>query len=342
MMKTILTTLLLAGICASRGVLAQPEVVCGSLYEVQPGDSLSIIAGTVYGRTSAYQPIFDFNPGVLEDPNVIQAGVELYIPCIDSPAPSSGTLPELPAARSGDLKILTGSKYPPYVGDELPNGGFSTELVERALLSGGGSSNFRIDVIDDWSSHLALLLADGAYDLAYPWFEPDCSVRDKLGEASLWRCDNLLFSEPMHDVVVTFYAKPKMAARVSSPKDLKGSRLCRPRGYFTFDLEAEGLSPPFIDHVVPDDAEDCFRLLADGKVDVVSVNADTSDRMLTALDLRGKLEEIIDLATVHSLRVVAMKDDPNARVNLLRVNQGLRKLRSDGTFRQVARVHLRE
>lgn len=334
--------LLISAIWFSPAAMAQP-VVCDSIYMVQPGDSLSKIAVRAYGRTTAYQSIFDFNPGIMTDPNIVPSGVGLYIPCISEVEETvpTNSLPELPPAPSGNLKILTGSEYPPYVDDGLPNGGFSVELVERALLNNGGETNYRVDVINDWSSHLVPLLSDGAYQLAFPWFQPDCSARDLLGESSVWRCDNLRFSEPLHEVVVSFYASPDAATRISNAEDMQGLRICRPRGYFTHDLEAIGLVADNYQRVAPRDPIDCFEQMAAGEVDVVTVNADTTDKILTQLGMHDQTTELMDFASVQTLHVVAMKTDPQARVNLLRLNQGLRALNVNGDFRKIANTHLR-
>ena len=344
-LASIVAPLLLAGAAlAPVPAAAQDDEapVCDSIYIVERGDSLSAIARRVYGRFSAYQAIFDYNPGVLSDPNELPVGVGLYIPCLDGSEAEVEPLPPLPRLRANGLRILTGSEYPPYVDEGLPNGGFSVELVERALLENDGPRDFRVDVINDWSSHLEPLLADGAYDLAFPWFRPDCDARERLGESSVWRCDELRFSEALHDVVVTFHARPETAAEIASAADVEGRRVCRPRGYFTFDLEAMGLAPPAIERVAADDPEECFELLAAGEVDVVTVNADTADRALGALGLRDAVAELGDLATVQTLHAVAMRGDPRARVNLLRLDQGLRVLKNSGRYRRIADVHLRD
>jgi len=308
---------------------------------------LSEIAQRAYGRAQAYQKIFDFNPGKMESPNLVRVGVELYIPCEEG-----GTQPDLPPVREATgptddqvsqtrfIKILTGAEYAPYVDDGLENGGFSFELVERALQHGSSNVNYRIDVINDWSAHLKPLLADGAYDLGFPWFKPDCSQREKLGENSRWRCDKLRFSIPLHELVITFYGREGGVDNITEPGDAHGLVLCRPSGYFTHDLEVMGLMPPAIVRVVGDSPTDCFERLIEREVDLVSVNADTSDRVITKLGIRNKVSEVIDLATIQTLHVVGLKTNPQTRVNLLRINKGLKALRENGTFRKLASRHL--
>ncbi|MGV2975774.1 tail protein X [Roseibium alexandrii] len=315
------------------------NIACDTYYTTQTGDNLSRIAGQAYGRTTAYQPIFDYNPNVLKSPSVLPVGVDLYIPCLDKNGPQT-PLPAVAASSSDDIKILTGADYAPYVDTGLPQGGFSFELIERALQFGTGAADYRIDVIKDWDAHLVPLLSEGAYDLAFPWFQPDCSDLSKLGEGSVWRCKNLRFSEPLHDVVVSFYAKTDTAAAISSPGDVHGMTICRPSGYFTHDLESMGLVPPVIIRVAGKSPADCFERLKAGSVDIATVNADTSDRMITELGIEDDVSEIIELATIQTLHIVAMKRNPDSRVNLLRINKGLKGLQKDGSFQKIAGNHL--
>lgn len=313
-------------------------IECGAEYTVQEGDSLSMIAGRAYGRTTAYQPIFDYNPGKMPSANELRPGISLYIPCIEDVENSS--LSPLSEAEGNDLKILTGSEYPPYVDAGLPGGGFSFELLERALQANGGEADYRVDVINDWPSHLRILLADGAYDLGFPWFQPNCDNIQNLGEESRWKCNNLLFSDVLHEVVVSFYARSETAANLREPTDMHDMTLCRPRGYFTHDLEEMDLMPPQVIRVAGANPTECFERLIDGEIDVVTVNADTADRVLTELGIAEDVEDVLELATVQSLHVVGMRTDPDTRIHLLRVNQGIRTLHDSGTFQQLAAKHL--
>ncbi len=329
-------------VCASSGAKSQ-TVQCDAEYTTLPGDTLSAIAERAYGRATAYQQIVDYNPGVLDSPNRVPTEVKLYIPCEEDIAaadPGGATLQPLQAAKSNNLKILTGSEYPPYVDKGLPNGGFSFEVVERALQFEGGQANYRVDVVNDWGSHLKTLLGGGAYQLAFPWFKPNCDYREVLSEASQWRCDNLRFSEPLHEVVVTFYTTSARSAEINGPNDMNGRTICRPAGYFTHDLEVAGFVRPNVVHVAPDSPTDCFEKLLAGEVDVVSVNADTGDSMISKLKAENQIVEIIDFATIQTLHVVGMKADPKTRVNLLRVNKGLIGLRKSGAFQTIAQNHL--
>jgi ABC-type amino acid transport substrate-binding protein len=45
--------------------------------------------------------------------------------------------------------------------------------------------------------------------------------------------------------------------------------------------------------------------------------------------------------TVSGLHVVALRDNPQAEALIRRINEGLSKMRSDGTFGRVVSAHLR-
>jgi polar amino acid transport system substrate-binding protein len=341
-MQILLRALCTAALLAAAPLPAQ-DLACGSDYVVKRGDTLSGLAKAAYGRGSAYQTLFDYNPGVLDNPNVLPIGATLFIPCLGGGDDGRGqALSPLPEQKPGAsaLKILTGSDYKPYVDKSLPNGGFSAELIRRSLQAGGAGTDYRIDFINDWGAHLQPLLSEGCYGLGFPWYKPDCSQRERLGPNSRWRCDNLLFSQPLHEVVITFYGRPGLARAVKTVEDLHGKRICRPQGYFTHDLEAMGLVPHAIERVEPDSPTECFRKLVAGEVDVVTVNADTSDRALTELGIRDKVRELIQFATIQTLHAVGMKDDPGTRVHLLRIDKGLTELKRSGAYRQIAKEHL--
>src|SRR6056297_1272639 len=79
------------------------EITCDTIYTTQSGDSLSRISQRAYGRNTAYQQIFDYNPGVMSDPSRLPVGVELYIPCdsrsTTGSAPDTPSLPDLQRAQ---------------------------------------------------------------------------------------------------------------------------------------------------------------------------------------------------------------------------------------------------
>ena len=237
------------------------------------------------------------------------------------------------------IKFLTGNNYAPFVGDDLPDGGFSTDLISQAMNVTEGDP-FVFEVIPDWGAHFSPLLSGGSFDIGFPWFKPDCSQRDLLGDASKWRCDNLRFSKPLHDIVVTAYALNQTAINVATPEDALGKRICRPTGYFTHDLEAMGLVEQEIERIAPDTPLECFEGLRDGRVDIVVLNADTSEAMIQELGLQNQVTEILGLSSVQTLHAVGMRTNQRTRILLRRLDIGLEALKADGTFDNIMTKHL--
>lgn len=381
-------------------------VNCGSMYVVQPGDSLSGIARAVNGSFDAWKQIYDSNRRVIgSDPNLLETGTTLVIPCTAASQPNNirctayhrvqrgDTLSSIAAARLGAptdfqrivdvnrrkinnpdllqigtelnippcrkansdsnpvtspkkvpvrLSIITGDNYAPFVGSKLPQGGYSTELVTRALLGNNGLFDFRIDTNRTWANHLRQKLNQGGesgrYDLAFPWFRPGNCNANNLGEESLFRCRELLFSEPLHEVLVTYHTHPQLTDRIKAESDMRGLRICRPKGYFTHDLEAMGLAPDTYTRVAPDEPNDCFFQLIAGTVDVATVNARTAHRVITQHCIQDKVAAL-PFRTLQTLHVVGRKSNPSTAENLQRINAGLAALEQSGEILEVESRH---
>ncbi|MEM7242240.1 MAG: transporter substrate-binding domain-containing protein [Pseudomonadota bacterium] len=251
-----------------------------------------------------------------------------------------GNVAVVPDEDIETIRFLTGNAYPPYVGDDLPDGGFSTELITQAMAVTEGDP-FAFEVVPDWGAHLSPLLSGGSFDLGFPWFKPDCSRRDLLGDASKWRCDNLRFSKPLHDIVVTAYAMNNNAVSISTPEDALGKRICRPTGYYTHDLEAMGLVEDAITRIAPDTPTECFEQMRAGRVDIVVLAADVSEAAIEELGMQNQVTEIVGLSSVQTLHAIGMKTDQRTRVLLRRLDIGLEALKGNGEFDNLMAKHLK-
>lgn len=341
------------------GAQQADTIACGGRYVVVAGDTLREIALRSY-TTGNYQIIFNANRDVLADPNLLLIGQSLFIPCLDGSGPStlqqaegqapaetvavtpvpSPTAPTVqPYVRK--IKFLTGGNYAPFTDESLEEGGMFTDLVKRAMARSDPNRPYQITFVNDWGPHLSVLLPEGAFDLGFPWFKPDCSKIDRLSEAMAARCTKFDFSQPFYEVVIGFYVrKGDPAAEASSYEALFGRTICRPRGYFTFDLEQENLKEPNIVMTVPATPEDCFRMLASGEVDVVSLNVLISEDEIKKQGLGGQVAEISELAGIQTLHVLSPKTNPYGRTYLTLINRGLRTMRESGEWFEVVSRHL--
>jgi polar amino acid transport system substrate-binding protein len=337
---------------------AQSPIACGGFYRVAPGDSLQKIANRAYADGD-YRVIFEANREILPTVSQIEVGDELFIPCREGAGPktrgealAAGVSPDKAATGTAEataaavrpdgveISFLTGSDFAPFAHEQLPEGGMATELVRLAMERGAPDQEVNITFVRDWSSHLGLL-DQGAYDLGFPWYRPDCERVDRLSGSMQARCAQFDFSNPLFEVPIGYYVRSgDPLAGATDYSALFGHRICRPAGYFTFDLDQENLSEPNVSRIFVPEAPDCFTLLMQEEVDVVTLNKSIALAEITRLGLVGLAVEIPALASAQTLHVVAKKGDPEGRAYLDLFNAGLAELQVSGRWFEVVSRHL--
>ncbi|MEL6197059.1 MAG: LysM peptidoglycan-binding domain-containing protein [Pseudomonadota bacterium] len=356
---------------------AETPVRCGAPYTVQIGDTLFGIANRRVTPPISVEAIMRANPDRLADPSQISVGLQIAIPCASGVTPAIATeaaelspaiapQPEDPAADNVNadaavtpdnvpdepadlvaegtlteplrIDILTGGSLAPFIDRPLADGGNATRVVDDVMALIGERRVHVIDVVDDWTAHLHVLLQRGKYDLAYPYAQPNCADYADLSDDAQWRCDNLRFSAPIEEVTIAFYARAEEAQTLHQPIRIWGKRLCRPAGHFMHDLVERDLSPPFVNRVEAASSADCFERLIAGEVDVVSVEARVGAAIVTDLDATDHVAEIEPLASTETLHVVGLR--ANARVTPLLedFDRGLAELRGDRALAGVVPV----
>lgn len=318
-------------------VLAQEQ--CKD-YKVVRGDTLSKIAKNADVR-GGFQALFNANSDVLSNPNVIEVGQLLKIPCADGALPVDTAAVARAASKpvvttsqpTRPLRVITGSGYAPFTDEKLKNGGALFEMVERAIEEGNPDQEFNVSFVNDWGSHLDTLLPTGAIDATFPWFRPDCSKLQYLSEASAYRCTQFNHSDPLYEALVGYYTvKGGQYEGAQSYADIKGSRVCRPEAWFTFDLEAEQLMPPNVELVRPVPQNGCWELLMDGKVDIVTLDALPAEEDYRELGLAGQVVHLDSLTSKQTMHVFVDKNNAFANEALPIINDGLNKLRLSGEW----------
>ncbi|MGF1477201.1 MAG: ABC transporter substrate-binding protein [Geminicoccaceae bacterium] len=317
------------------------ESACDENYTIEGGDSLSRIADRFYGDRDNWSLIFYSNRSAIgENPSLISVGTEIWIPCPGDEL-ADGELPEA-NTENAEVELLTASDYRPFTDQSLPFGGMVTRIVAESFASHDDAPTFKIDWIDDWSSHLSPLLERRMFDMGFPWLRPPC-VDDP--ETKIADCPRKAFhfSDPIFEMLIVNFVRQADNFDPATDKDLHGKRLCRPDGYFTFDLEDRGLiSGDTITLVQPQTVAECFQLLVDEEVEVVTLNEFTGRDAIENLDLHATVAVSDKLATVQGLYLIVHKLHPRATVFMHHFNRGLRKLREEGRLDEIVAEHLAE
>ena len=348
-MQTTKTTMI--GVAFATAALlatsASAQEACSS-YTVKDGDSLGSIAQAAYGSFD-YQMIFNANRNVLgANPNAVESGTVLQIPCEDGSI-AGVEQAELVIEREEEkqaergipdeynppIKFLGGNDWKPFMDEGLKGGGMMIRLSGTALKRGGNDRDSIFSYVDDWGAHLTTLLTVGAFDVAIGWTPPpDCTKRDLLDEAALYRCDELVFSLPIYETVTSYWSrKDSKYADARAWSDYAGAVICRPEGWSTFDLTLEGLVDPVVTWKFVATPSDCIKAAVDGEVDMVSLDLESA---LGAIDEVPGSADVLqpnpNLSKVEPLNWVMHKDNPRTEQYIELLNTGLTEMRESGEW----------
>ncbi|MDA5095869.1 transporter substrate-binding domain-containing protein [Aliiroseovarius sp. KMU-50] len=361
-------------IAATTGTASAQEAC--SDYVVKRGDSLRELALKVFG-TFDYRIIYNANrERIGRDPNIIRIGTTLKIPCLpeedtsaedvqtsedavvavnvaakeaikavpaeDAAMPRDAEPQERPGIHDRQLLMITGGNYAPFTDEKLPNRGLYTHLVETALLRAAPEQSYKIQFVNDWSSHLDLLMPTLAFDATFPWSRPKCEEAEALSDKDRARCETYNFSDPFYEVVDTYFAKDGSGYEATrTHADFAGATFCRPEGWSLSHMDAVGLYEPAIKLLRPVEPDECFHAVMDGRVDIVAIEAHLAVKSLRRLGYEHQIIENPNLAAIKSLNVMTHKDNPDGEAILGALNQGLEIMQKSGEWRDIISSALR-
>ncbi|MEM9436553.1 MAG: transporter substrate-binding domain-containing protein [Pseudomonadota bacterium] len=313
---------------------AMADCVAAS-HVVQPGETVFTIAEGYYGQLEQWSLIFYSNPGQLSNPLEIPAGTALTVPC---PTDGSGFVADATPLQVEDaeMRLVTGSNYAPFTDRSWPGQGMITELVNAAMEETPNPVTYSIDWDDDWTVHLPSLDAK-AYDMGFPWFKPDCEQMPDHERCSFH------FSEPIVELLQLLFVVNGSGLTFEEDGDIHGKTLCRPAGYFTFDLDSADrlwLTNGLVELEQPATPADCFNLLVQGEVDAVALNEFTGWTTLSDMGLRNAIAPLPNPLGVQGLHVIISKQHWRGTTHLYRINAGLAKLKESDRYDEIVSRHL--
>ena len=342
----------------SSATAAAAEMKCGGKYTIQDGDTLADIAGRAYGQTNKWTLVFYANQKQFGNEPILKTGNQIRVPCLATPKRAAvkiepaGTgntdgLSKIEVSRiDAKLNLLTADDYQPFTDRMLPAGGMITDIMQsafKAVDEAGGALSYDISWVNDWSSHLNPLLADKVFDMGFPWLQPNCKNYKELDRPAQFRCDKFFFSDPVFEILVVFFTLKDSQFEFASDDEVVGKRICRPVGYFTFDLDKDGrnwVKGQKITLVRPKSVEECFQLLIDKEVDAVALNEFTGRAALKTNNIEDKIRVIERPISLAGLHVIVAKTHPRARTFLHYVNSALNQIRENGVYRSIVDEHL--
>lgn len=312
---------------------------CGGVHVAQQGDTIYGLAETYYADGRKWTVIYYANQEILRnDPSRIRRGMRLQIPCLDR-TEEAIRADETPLQREdAEMRLLTGGDYAPFTGRSLPGGGLITEVVNAAFEESPSPVSFSLSWESDWSRHLFPLLDNKVFDVGFPWLQPNCDT-----DPNHRRCKNFHFSDPLFEMLVLLFVRRDDNFKYASDRDIHGKTLCRPKGYYTHDLDRPGrrwISDRRINLVRGDDPADCFRRLQSGAVDGVTLNEFLGRLKVQELGLDQDVRALERPISIEGLHVLISKTHPRGTTFLYRFNEGLRRLKRSQRYNAIVSRHL--
>ncbi|MGB1234798.1 MAG: ABC transporter substrate-binding protein [Planktomarina sp.] len=307
-------------------------------HTVAAGETIFSIAETYYGSSERWSLIFYGNQQALSGSVFeVPEGSVLSIPCI----PGQIVVDARPLEKDdAEMRLVTGGNYPPFTDRDWPGDGMITELVNAAMEATEFPVTYSITWEDDWSKHLFPMLDSKEFDMGFPWFRPNCEETPDQD-----RCANFHFSDPLVELLNLLFVKQGSDFTFTQDSDAHGRTLCRPAGYFTFDVEREDrqwLTKDLVKLEQPATPSDCFQMLMDGEVDAVALNEFTGWTTISDMGLRGQVSPLQTPLSVQGLHVIISKRHWRGTSHLYRFNAGLRALKESDRYDQVVSRHLGE
>ncbi len=307
------------------------------IYRVKKGDSLRGITKKAYGNND-FRVIYDANRDeVGRNPNIIEVGIVLRLPCADGSLPGKQEkAPTLAEMAPDAISFVTANGYLPYTDESLPRQGIFTTLVERAMLRADPEQEYTVTFVNDWAAHLEALLPSMAFDASFPWTQPACENSVKLTQYEAKGCETYIYSAPFYEIVEVFFAQNGSGYDSTVDfVDLEGANICRPEGYPTTHLAELYLLPPVTKLTQPERISDCFDMLMAGEVDVVALDSRAGSHAAEAMGISEVVSENPNLNNIVSLQIAVHRENPNAEKLIEMLNRGLLNMHQSGEWRDL-------
>jgi ABC-type amino acid transport substrate-binding protein len=228
-----------------------------------------------------------------------------------------------PVTARAELRVTAVAEpWQPYMGPDLPQQGFLVELTQEALARSG----YKLDVkFVPWARALLLVKTGEATALLGAYHT---SEREEF----------LAFSDPVTSVQDVLFARKDSAISYRSLEDLEKYKICVVRGAAhgkEFD-EARMLHKEQVSN-----REMCIKMLMAARVDLIVGPEDVTTYILRTSypDYYPQITALQPPVQTNALYVGFSRNVPDYPLLVAAFNDGLRKLRDDGTLARLAKKH---
>lgn len=158
----------------------------------------------------------------------------------------------IPAQATGDVPLVTG-EFPPFTGENLPNGGMLTELVTTVFYNLGYTPSV---TYLPWKRGYQETL-DTEFFGTFPY------------SYSQERAEEMYYSAPLRENNVYLFVRASSTLEYSSLEDLRGARFCTALGYNIFPPIQEAVDQGIISLVTVRQMGNCVRMMEIDRADAI-------------------------------------------------------------------------
>ncbi|MFY0597944.1 MAG: transporter substrate-binding domain-containing protein [Cognatishimia sp.] len=353
MKRTLLAGLFGLASLATASVAAADT--CGGVYTVKSGDSLSVIADSLYKDAGKWTLIHSKNIGAIgPKPNAIRVGMKLDVTCLDglpkglpggrkitAAAPAAAAPVKIQAGNASvrkKINLLTATDYAPFTHKESHNGGLMTEIVDAAMATAEPKEGYAIHWVDHWASHEEPLLSNALLDAGFPWFMPDCKNNPEE-----YRCQNFDTSKPLFELLVLLFASKDRPMVFEKDEDIFGKTICRPQGYGSYMLDQDERywwRDGKVTVVAPATPKECYEMVLEGTADAVMMNEFTGRAHLAELGFTDQFQVVPQPVSIQAFHLIVHKTHPQKDYILETIDRGLNGLRESGRYQEIVEDHM--
>lgn len=227
-------------------------------------------------------------------------------------------------AAAEPIRLVTGNGYPPFAGEDLPNGGLATEIVRTAYAARGIATTL---AYMPWKRGYRMTLR-GEFDATFPYIEtPERKAR-------------FLYSDPIYVIRERPMVMAESDARFASFDDLRGKAYCLPHDYAMAPRIKAMREAGQLRQVEASELEVCMRALARGRVDFVPLALPIARRMATRVLGRPDAVRLDPLVIKrHELAMIFPKG-ADAETKVATFDQALAALHETGAYDRIVARHL--
>jgi len=278
-------------------------------------DTLHLIISKLHRDGLILQYKFDKAFQELEDDGTIDRIVKEHLRAIHEPG------------ERMKIKLVTGNEYAPFTDQKLPNRGMITEIMEKVFEKLGLQSDIGFLGWKDGYDKTK----NGQFDGTFPYVRTPERMADYH------------YSRPLFEILTRWFVKKDANIKGGKPEDLRGLVCCKSEGYNLSDIQTY-LDRKLIrlENPWPKNLGDCFKLLKQGKVDLVPINELVGFKTIN--DIYGSpqdfrmLEEAVAIDTLHFIVPKSRKD---ARALVRKFDRVLDEIENDGTLDEIVKRHLK-